>query len=260
MNCIIGYYSTILFKCLIKIASSQCVMWAISALIKNPTLVDVAWGLNHFIIGYSIYSSNQLSSILGMSLLTGWFIRLSGFLFYFRIYRPYVDPRYEQLSRNRNKILYYFFQFQFQGILICLFTSTPLYFILTNKEELRSYNFVGVFLSLVGIIGETISDFQLQKFKNEKEIQGEDTKGVFRKGLFKKARHPNLFFELVFWFGMGLIGFNHTEMCSLFSFFGPVSLWAIMYFLTIPITTRHMLKTRENYDKVIAETNTFIPF
>ena len=37
-----------------KVIVSQTAMWGISMKINNPTLVDVSWGLNHFIVGTSI--------------------------------------------------------------------------------------------------------------------------------------------------------------------------------------------------------------
>ena len=135
-----------------------------------------------------------------------------------------------------------------------MLTSTPLYFVFTNTH-MRSYNYLGAVLCLVGVLGESIADQQLQKYKNRRD----KTSGVFREGLFKNARHPNLFFELVFWFGIGLIGFNHMNPYTLLAFAGPTLLWALMNFLTIPLTTKHMLKTKEEYKKVMLETNKFWP-
>lgn len=245
----------------IKVAISQVVMWGISTAISNPTLVDVAWGFNHVLVGVSILSMNypKISSpgIIGTSLLLMWFIRLSGFLFYNRIYKKYVDPRYEKLAkkRNINKTAFYFIQFQLQGVL-SMFTSIPLYFALSSARNLTMFNYVFAAIAVAGIIGEAIADQQLQDFKNNRK-EGEE---LFREGLFKKARHPNLFFELVFWCGMAGFAFNPSNLGTLVAFSGPVLLWAIMYYMTIPITTKHMMRTKKNYEEVINETNMFIPF
>ena len=136
-----------------------------------------------------------------------------------------------------------------------MITSTPLYYVFMNNEK-NIFNYFGIVLCLIGILGEALADHQLQRHKDKRQKNN----SVFREGLFKNARHPNLFFELVFWFGIGFIGFNKSNIFTLMSFGGPTFLWMIMYYLTIPITTRHMLKTKEDYKKVMTETNMFWPF
>jgi steroid 5-alpha reductase family enzyme len=261
MNAIFTCVYDIFSKHFIKVAISQVVMWSISTAISNPTLVDVAWGLNHVIVGVGVLSMNypKLSypSIIGSSLLFLWFFRLSGFIFYNRIYKKYVDPRYEKLAqkRNINKTAFYFIQFQLQGVLSVL-TSIPLYFALSSVRSLSMVNYMFAAFAAIGIIGEAIADQQLQNFKSNRK-EGEQ---LFREGLFKKARHPNLFFELVFWVGIAGFAYNPSNIGSLFAFVGPAMLWAIMYYLTIPVTTKHMMRTKTNYDQVIRETNMFFPF
>ncbi len=239
-----------------KVLISQTIFWAISTFaIKNPTLVDVAWGANHFLIGYSVLSANGFKgNLLGFALVGAWFLRLSGFLFYNRIWNRHVDPRYEHLRKNRNEILYYFFQFHLQGVLSTL-TAIPIYFAL-QQRKLNVFNFVGVFLCLVGIFGETLADQQLQSYKDSRT----GTSEVFRGGLFKYARHPNLFFEMVFWTGMAFYSINPGNYCSLAAFAGPFLLYCIIKYLTVPITTKHMLKTKPDYKKVMEETHLFWPF
>ena len=62
-------------------------------------------------------------------------------------------------------------------------------------------------------------------------------------GLWTYSRHPNLFFELVTWFGFALAGVN-DEYIDILGFLGPILLWAIMKFLSIPVSVKHMIKTR----------------
>jgi steroid 5-alpha reductase family enzyme len=108
----------------------------------------------------------------------------------------------------------------------------------------------------MGVTGEAIADAQLQSWKDNRKPEEK----IFREGLFKRARHPNLFFELVFWFGMSCYAVTTDDMNSFCAFIGPFVLWSAMYFVTIPITTKHMKKSRPNYDEIINETNVFLPF
>ena len=197
MNAIFTCVYDLFAKHYIKIAISQLVMWGISTAISNPTLVDVAWGFNHIIVGVGVLSLNypklSFPSIIGSSLLFLWFFRLSGFLFYNRIYNRHVDPRYEKLAQRRdiNKTAYYFIQFQLQGVLSVL-TSIPLYFALSSARSLTGFNYACAIIAAIGIIGEAVADQQLQNFKNNRKEGGE----LFREGLFKKARHPNFLLVL----------------------------------------------------------------
>lgn len=241
-------------------------MFGISYLIQNPTLVDVSWVLNHKIIALGLASKNFTSfqSILKptrlilLSLTTIWAIRLGGFIFYYRIWNNHIDPRYKEISKKNtlNDTVFSFLQFQIQGILSTI-TAIPLFYALKNSSrKLNSFNKLAICFAVIGLIGEGIADNQLQKFKENRK----DNTELFREGFFKNARHPNLFFELVFWTSIAAFGFNIKNPYSLFAFTGPMFLWAIMYYITIPITTNHLMKTKPDYDKVISETNIFYPF
>ena len=249
-----------------RVFASQQLMFGISYYINNPTLIDVAWGFNHLIIGVGIASKGftnfsnlfQKTNLIGLGLTSIWFIRLSGFIFYYRIINHYKDPRYKELANNRNmsEISFSFIQFQLQGILSTL-TSIPLFYALKNgRRPLNLLNRFAIVTAILSILGEAIADYQLQRFKEMRKNNSE----ILRDGLFKKARHPNLFFELMFWTSIAAFGISVKNPFSLFAFSGPFILWGIVYFLTIPITTNHMIKTKPNYEKVIAETNMFYPF
>ena len=66
---------------------------------------------------------------------------------------------------------------------------------------------------------------------------------IYKNGLWSKSRHPNLFFDLLTWIGFAFAGLNDYSI-SFLGFLGPASLWAIEYFVTIPITEEHMKKTK----------------
>lgn len=251
-----------------KLAISQLIGWGMSCAIDNTTLVDVAWGFNHFLFA-ALSSTNNLKEIplllshprklIGFALISLWFTRLSGFLFKERIWNRHVDPRYVELSKKRKMStnIFSFFQFQLQGFLI-LFTGFSINYLFINPAlQMGVTGIIGIATCLIGIVGEAIADNQLQNFKN----MNTDPQATFRGGLFKKSRHPNLFFELVFWSGIAIYSLNPANLLfSLPTFLGPVSLYFVMTKLTIPITESHMRKKRTDYNKVLESTNKFLPF
>jgi len=263
LNVLINSFTTILPK----LAVSQLVCWGLSVAINNTTFVDVAWGFNHLLFAAAASTNNfkdvsfltsNPRNVIGMLLISVWFTRLSGFLFKERILTNHVDPRYVELAEKRklNKLLFGFIQFQLQGV-FALFSGFGINYLFMNPSTtLGLFGYLGIAMCSIGIIGEAIADYQLQNFKNTNT----NPQATFREGLFKKARHPNLFFELLFWTGISVYSLNPSSLLlTLPAFFGPLSLYFIMAKLTIPVTEAHMKKKRPNYDQVLKSTNRFLP-
>ena len=94
----------------------------------------------------------------------------------------------------------------------------------------------------VGFFWECVADIQLNKFKRNKVNQ----KTFLQSGLWSLSRHPNYFGELLFWGGLAMIGSKET--LAWIGSIGPLSLCAIMCFITGPITERNSVsKHKERY-------------
>lgn len=108
--------------------------------------------------------------------------------------------------------------------------------------------------------GESNEKKQEDVAANQEENASKDEfPNIFRGGLWKMSRHPNLFFELVFWFGIAIGGLNEYTI-SFMGFIGPIFLFIIMRYITVPMTEAYMRKTRKNYPDFCKKTNMFIPF
>lgn len=65
----------------------------------------------------------------------------------------------------------------------------------------------------------------------------------------------------MFWSGLAVSAIDMKDIGgTVWAGLGPLALWAIMNYVTIPVTTAHMKKTKPNYEDVIKETNKFWPF
>lgn len=273
------------------------VAWFCYLKTEIEVIVDFVWCLNHWIIGASLvlqYTQYQdYSAWVLLAVLTLWFVRLGGFLFFTRVMTGHKDKRYVAIALRapEKKALLFFVQYQLQAFLV-IWTASTLYWVFRGYQKLETtgirWNFVvGVVISLFGIVMEMIADNQLENYKKmkaeqrqTKKVDGQKKQGsgqelvdskieekndtdqfsnMLHSGLWKKSRHPNLFYELVTWFGFAVSGLNDYNI-SFMAFLGPLTLWAIMYYLTIPLTERTMRKTRPNWNEWCARTNKLLPF
>ena len=243
-----------------RVVILMVVLWLIYLCIKNAALVDFGWVCNYFLLGCGLFAlvadSQNYKFYLFFALLVAWASRLGGYLLLTRICREHKDPRYEKISEEKtNKALYFFINYQLQGFLATICAST-LYFTFRRPDYNNIYTIViGSSITAIGVIGEAISDQQLWNYKNRID---KPRGTIFQEGLWKKSRHPNLFFELMVWFGFAITGINDNGI-EVLGFLGPTVLWAIMNFLTIPISEKHMYDTRPDYPDFVRRTNKFLP-
>ena len=168
--------------------------------------------------------------------------------------------------------------------MIITITSAPLYFVFrdfTEKEgEVRWTFIVGATMSLIGILGQTLADHQLRQYKAKRESLkksdsdplgnvyqslddpaslGEDPRfpGTFKGGLWRKSRHPNLFFDLTTWIGFFIAGLNDFSF-SWIGIIGPIMLFISMQFLTTPLTEKTMAYTRPYWEQHVKESTKFL--
>ena len=222
--------------------------WALYLYLKNPGIIDVFWSIAITLAGITFLLSKNLNviTISFIALLLIWCVRLSGYLLLTRIIPGHIEKRYVNLSKDwkMSKAVAFFFNYQFQGFL-AIIIATPFLWI-RNLTTLEINTIIAIFLIVIGIIGESISDLQLQQFK--KSHPG----GVCNIGLWQYSRHPNYFFEFIVWLGFG-IGAITTFPLSLLALISPVLLLFIMLKITGPITEAGSLESRgaafEKYQK-----------
>lgn len=238
-------------------------LWLIHFPIKNAALVDVGWGLSLFLLAifYVFYNSETIPnhrSTLLLIMLGLWSFRLSGYLFFTRIWKSEEEGRYVTLREKwkPNTGLKFFVFYQAQGLLN-VFLSLPFLFVALNQEtSLVGFEIFFISLFFIAWIGETVSDFQLYFFKKAPSNKGK----VCDKGLWYYSRHPNYFFESIVW-----IAFSGLAIFSPFGYIGllaPILIITSIFKVTgIPATEEQNRKTKgkewEEYEK---STSIFVPW
>ncbi|MAJ82494.1 MAG: hypothetical protein CMF41_06225 [Legionellales bacterium] len=238
--------------------SSMFIFWVISQCVKNPGIVDIYWPFAFVLIAFYFWTINPNPSIynlLAKLCILSWGFRLFTFLLITRVLPYHVEKRYDKLLKSK----YYsfpiqmLFQFLTQVCLI-LIIATPIYFITSQPiTELTILFIVGISLSIIGIIGETITDFQLFWYREN------DVEHVCKVGLWRYSRHPNYFFDCLVWFGFSLIAMNVEY--GYIALVSPLMLLYIMLVITIPVTESYSLAKRpKEYLRYQKETSKIVPW
>lgn len=186
------------------------VIWWIAKELDNWSIVDAFWAYFfsilcvHYLIRHPFRWND--STIILILLVLLWSFRLGTHLAK-RIFKDirHEDGRYVKMRQQWADALYSkMFQFYMMQGLVLTFLCTPfISSILYSEKSLLPIHWVGIVVSLVGLVGEFVADRQLKNFKLN-SAKGE----VCDTGLWAWSRHPNYFCEWLVWVGFALLSYN----------------------------------------------------
>ncbi len=241
--------------------------WNWSRQHRNAGIVDVLWSssLAALVIWFAFRAEGDIwRRVLLAGATTFWGLRLSWHvLARMRRDGDKEDGRYAALRNHwgerAERNLFFFFQGQAVASVLLALTVTVL---LHNPHRLMFWDFIGLLLIVLAVLGEQAADRQLDRWKANPANRGR----TCRTGLWKYSRHPNYFFEWLHWLAyplMGLVlipaGMGHLWFVTLL---GPVvMLWVLLKGTGIPYTEIQALKSRgADYRRYQQEVSVFIPW
>ena len=115
--------------------------------------------------------------------------------------------------------------------------------------------FVGVAISLVGVLFELIADVQMHRFRKDPANIGK----VNNKGIWRLSRHPNYFGEIIFWVGVCLMSMSFAKDVSWPLVFCPLIMFLLFSFISIPMMEKRQLKRRPEYKEYVDSTYCLFP-
>jgi steroid 5-alpha reductase family enzyme len=233
--------------------------WIIQLKTKNAAIVDTVWSISfpllaliYFLFGDGFF----LREIIMLSMVMVWGLRLATYLF-LRTMGHSEDIRYtvlrEQWGSKQNILMLRFFYFQ---AILALALSLPFALVMINQSPTMHWiEWVGASVWFVAVIGETLADSQLKKFKSNPLNKGK----ICEAGLWNYSRHPNYFFEWLIWVSYFIFALGSPN--GWLSIICPT---AILYFLLkvtgIPYTETQMIKSRgQAFIDYQRTTSAFIP-
>lgn len=236
-------------------------LWVLSVMIKNASIVDLFWGMGFVIVNafYILNSGNVYSrQILLLALVTLWGLRLFIYLSWRNIGKG-EDYRYQEFRQKYGPERYWWFSyfqvFLLQGVLIML-VSLPLLGASAKTESgaLNWIDYVGIVVFIIGFIFEAGGDFQLARFKKNPENKGK----VLNTGFWKYTRHPNYFGDSAVWWSFGIFS---IAAGSYWTIIGSVMMTLLIIKVSgVAILERSLNDTKPHYRDYIQKTNSFFPW
>jgi steroid 5-alpha reductase family enzyme len=224
------------------------VVFAFTYAFKNTSIYDPYWSvIPPFIALYSMESWDTRSALVlavvwlwGLRLTWNWVRRWRGM--------QDIDWRYRDYEKRTGKWFWLvsFFGLQLVPTIVVFLACLPLVVSLKFAEaDFGVFGMTGVALAVVAVWLAWKADQELWAFlKNKREKLG-------AKGLWAIWRFPNYIGEVLFWWGLFLIGIeaapSHWQILI-----GPAVMTALFHFISMPLMEeRHRLKRPEYYRELL---------
>jgi steroid 5-alpha reductase family enzyme len=244
----------------VAIVAVMVTVWLVSLLVRDASIVDIAWGPTFVVVGLVAAMAGDGASdrrILLLGLVGIWGVRLGGYLAWRNLGHG-EDYRYQAMRRHygpRFGLISLVVVFGLQGVLVWV-VSLPVQLAATAAEpaELGLLAVAGVLLWLVGLVFEAGGDAQLARFKRDPANAG----AVLDRGLWRYTRHPNYFGDFCVWWGIFLVAAETVP--GRWGIVGP----AVMTLLLLRVSGVAMLEKtianrRPGYVDYVQRTSTFFP-
>ena len=248
-------------QALLLILILMTILWVISTILKNVSIVDIFWGLG-FIVAATFYFTSTGGylprKIIILTLVSFWGLRLSSYITW-RNRGKGEDFRYREFRKKYGAKRYWwisFFQtFLLQGILMWLISAPLLGAQFYGQDKrLGIFDFAGILFWIVGFIFEAGGDFQLARFKSDTSNKGK----ILDTGFWRYTRHPNYFGDSSVWWGFGLICLGAGSYLSVA---GSLLMTAMIIKVSgVALLEKSLTGKKPEYREYIEKTSAFIPW
>ena len=215
--------STAVTTAALTITVVMLVTWVISLVVKNASIVDVAWGIGFVAVAWMVAArvdGNVDRQFLIVAMTTLWGMRLAVYLF-IRNRGAGEDYRYRAMRKrwgSRFPLASLGTVFILQGVLMWIVSLPVQLGQVQESPDVGVLAWLGVAVWAVGLFFEAVGDAQLAQFKEDPANEGL----VMDRGLWKYTRHPNYFGEITQWWGIWLLALSVPY--GLLAIIGPLTI------------------------------------
>lgn len=225
---------------------------------KTDVVTDLSYSLSFLLAVlylYVLHAEKALLQTLLLAVVSLWAVRLGSYLLS-RILATKVDHRFDD---KRNSFVKFgtFWLLQATAVWIILL---PVTFAMGQNGLQINYLFlvVGLVVSLLGLVYETIADYQKNTFKKK------NPKRLVTSGLWAYSRHPNYFGEVLVWWGIFVMVLPYLRGFNYLVVFGPVFITLLLLFVSgvnlLEASWKEKYGNQAYYQEYVRQTSLFIPW
>ncbi|MGE0019506.1 MAG: DUF1295 domain-containing protein [Draconibacterium sp.] len=236
------------------------IVWGISVMLKNASIVDIFWGAGFVLVGvfyFIVTPDYSTRKILAVLLVTIWGLRLSIHIMARNMGKP-EDYRYQEFRRHYGEKRYWWFSyfqvFLLQGFLLWLISAPLLAISFYTEKPFGVIDFIALLVWIIGLVFEAGGDWQLALFKANPANKGK----LLTTGFWKYTRHPNYFGDAAVWWGFAVLSI--ASGCSLPVLSSVLMTWLIVKVSGVSLLERTMKNTKPGFEDYIKKTNSFLPW
>ena len=236
-------------------------LWLVSLLLKNSSIVDIFWGTGFVIVAWAAFllTSDGFAprKWLLIVLVTIWGLRLSLHILIRNWGKP-EDFRYQAWRKEVGPAWWWrsFFKvYIMQGVLLWII-STPLLAaqISAQPDRLIWVDYAAIPIWLIGFFFEAVGDFQLARFKANPANKGK----VLQSGVWRYTRHPNYFGDAAQWWAYYLIALAAGGWWTIFS---PILMTILLMRVSgVTLLEKTLKEEKPGYKEYVETTSEFIPW
>jgi len=236
-------------------------LWLISLLLKDASIVDIFWGAG-FVVSTWVYFALTPDGSAGRKwlisiLVTIWGLRLSLYILY-RNWGKGEDFRYRKWRDEAGRRWWwqsYFKVFLLQGLLMWII-SAPLLAaqIGVAPDGMTFLDWAAVALWSIGFFFEAVGDLQMARFKADPTNKGK----VLNTGVWRYTRHPNYFGDATQWWAYYLVA---AAAGGLWTIWSPIVMTLLLLRVSgVALLEKTLTVTKPQYQEYIETTNSFVPW
>lgn len=245
---------------LIIVMGLMLALWLIGTIRRDVSLVDLFWGTGFVVVAWITAWRTQNwnpPAVLILILTTVWGIRLSLYLAWrnwghaedkrYAAMRDYHGPRFWLVSLGTVFLL--------QGLIMWVI-AMPVQVAVSKAGSFVNpvLLIAGVFLWLVGIVFESVGDWQLSRFKADPN----NAHRVMDRGLWRYTRHPNYFGDFCVWWGIYLVSATVGAGWTIFS---PILMSILLMRVSgVTLLESTITSRRPEYAEYQSRTSPFFPW
>lgn len=236
-------------------------VWVGSLVTRDASIVDRFWGLGFVLLAWLVYGLTDAETMrrpLVVGLVSLWGIRLSLYITW-RNWGEGEDYRYREMREKRGAsfpLVSLFTVFLLQAIILWA-VAAPLLQALhaPRPEALTGIDALGISIFAIGLVFESVGDWQLARFKSDPSNRGK----VLDRGLWRYTRHPNYFGDAMVWWGFFLLALATPG--GWWTIYGPIVMTVLLMKVSgVALLEQTLRESKPQYREYVYRTSAFFPW